>query len=114
VFLNGAFLGSHRGASTAFVVEITGRLRPGANVLLLCVNNDRRPDRARMQNTDWFNYGGPHRDVEVFATPAAVIRDLFVRPVPMGASTRSPSARSWRARAVPPSCAFRASGSSIC
>ena len=84
VFLNGHFLGSHRGASTPFVVEITGRLNEGSNLLLLCVNNDRRPDRVPMQNTDWFNYGGLHREVEVFATPRAVIRDLFVRLVPNG------------------------------
>jgi beta-glucuronidase len=84
VFLNGEFLGSHRGASTPFIVEITGRLKPGPNLLLMCVNNDRRPDRVPMQNTDWFNYGGLHRSVEIFATPAAVIRDLFVRLVPNG------------------------------
>lgn len=84
VFLNGAFLGNHRGASTPFVVELTSHLQPGENTLMLCVNNTRSLDRVPMRNTDWFNYGGVYRDVEIFSTPADVVRDLFVHLVPDG------------------------------
>ena len=31
-----------------------------------------------MRNTDWFNYGGVYREVELFETPQTVIRDLFL------------------------------------
>ncbi|MEG9862670.1 MAG: glycoside hydrolase family 2 TIM barrel-domain containing protein [Parvularculales bacterium] len=78
VFLNGHFLGNHYGGSTPFCVELTGALTSGENWLMLCVNNRRTPHRVPMQNTDWFNYGGIYREVDLFETPATVIRDFFV------------------------------------
>jgi beta-glucuronidase len=51
---------------------------------MLCVNNTRTTDRVPMRNTDWFNYGGVYREVELYTTPKTVIRDLFVRLVPDG------------------------------
>lgn len=84
VFLNGQYLGRHRGASTPFAVEISAHLRDGANHLLLCIDNRRSAQRVPMHHTDWFNYGGPYREVEIFATPQGFIRDLFVSLVPDG------------------------------
>lgn len=84
VFLNGAFLGNHYGGSTPFMVELTGHLKPGRNWLMLMVNNTRTLDRVPMRNTDWFNYGGVYREVELFETPKTLIRDLFVHLVPDG------------------------------
>lgn len=84
VFLNGQYLGRHLGASTPFAVEITGALRDGANHLMLCIDNRRSATRVPMNHTDWFNYGGPYREVEIFGTPQAFIRDLFVALVPDG------------------------------
>jgi len=81
VFLNGEFLGNHYGASTPFFVELTGRLRP-ENRLQLFVNSTRRADRVPMHHTDWFNYAGIHRDVELFRLPPVFINDFFVRLVP--------------------------------
>ncbi|SFE23190.1 glycoside hydrolase family 2 protein [Roseivivax sediminis] len=79
VFVNGAFLGNHYGGSTPFCVEVTDALAEGENWIMLCVNNTRTLDRVPMRNTDWFNYGGVYREVELFETPETVIRDLFVR-----------------------------------
>ncbi len=79
VFLNGQFLGNHYGGSTPFCVELTGSIGPDENWLMLCVNNQRTRDRVPMRNTDWFNYGGVYREVELFETSSTVIRDLFVR-----------------------------------
>lgn len=78
VFLNGQFLGNHYGGSTPFCVELTEAVGSGENWLMLCVNNRRTRDRLPMQNTDWFNYGGVYREVELFETPQTVIRDLFL------------------------------------
>ena len=78
VFLNGQFLGNHYGGSTPFCVELTEAVGSGENWLMLCVNNRRTRDRLPMRNTDWFNYGGVYREVELFETPQTVIRDLFL------------------------------------
>jgi beta-glucuronidase len=84
VFLNGQYLGRHLGASTPFAVDISGALKDGANHLMLCIDNRRSATRVPMNHTDWFNYGGPYREVDIFATPHAHIRDLFVHLVPDG------------------------------
>lgn len=84
IFLNGEFLGNHYGASTPFCVELTGKLRPGRNWIMACVNNTRTLDRVPMRNTDWFNYGGIYREVSFFETPHSLIKDVFVHLVPDG------------------------------
>ncbi len=78
VFLNGVFLGSHRGGSTPFVVELT-RVLHDDNRLDLCVDNARRPDRVPMHHFDWFNYAGVYRAVDLIRTPAIFVRDLAIR-----------------------------------
>lgn len=84
VFLNGVFLGRHRGASTPFFVDLTTALRAGENHLFLCVDNLRTLDRVPMRHTDWFNYGGVYREVAIYTVPRAAVRDLFVSLVPDG------------------------------
>jgi beta-glucuronidase len=79
IFLNGKFLGNHYGGSTPFFVELTGHARQGRNWLMLCVNNTRTRDRVPMRNTDWFNYGGVYREVELFDLPQAFVSDAFLR-----------------------------------
>jgi beta-glucuronidase len=82
VFLNGAFVGAHRGGSTPFFLELTGRLKAAANRLQIQVDNRRRPDRVPMGHTDWFNYGGVYREVGLVRLPATFIRDFGVALVP--------------------------------
>ena len=83
VFLNHAFLGNHCGGSTPFCLELTDALRV-ENLVQICVNNTRSLDRVPMRNTDWFNYGGIYRDVELFRLPPTFIREFRAQLVPDG------------------------------
>jgi beta-glucuronidase len=76
VFLNKKFLGSHDGASTPFYIEITYALEAD-NRIMVNVENRRQPDRVPMHNTDWFNYGGLYRDVELIRVSATYIKEFY-------------------------------------
>ena len=73
VFLNGAHVGDHRGAYTAFTLEITDKVFFGAdNTLLVAVSNAYRSDvlpTAIEENI----YGGIHRDVELIVTERTTV-----------------------------------------
>jgi len=74
VWLNGRRLGAHEGGFTPFAFEVTGRVRPQANSLVVMVNDTRRLGAIPAMNTDWWNYGGLTRGVRLVETPAAFIR----------------------------------------
>jgi len=78
VYLNGTLLGTHEGGFTPFNVEITDRLTPTDNSLVVKVDNRRRLDAVPTVNTDWWNYGGLTRDVSLVEVPATFIRDYFL------------------------------------
>jgi beta-glucuronidase len=85
VFLNGAFVGSHDGASTPFNFDITALVKRNAapeNRIIVAADARRSPFRIPMDNTDWFNYGGIYRDVLLYRLPAVFIKDWFVRLAP--------------------------------
>jgi len=90
VYLNGAKLGRHVGGFTPFEYEVTGRLRPGGNSLVVKVDNTRHADAVPTVNTDWWNYGGITRDVTLVETPRVLVRDYQVRlaPARAGAAPR--------------------------
>jgi len=81
VFLNGEFMGMHLGGSTPFCIDVTGRLRRH-NRLTVSVNNRRESDRVPMTNTDWFNYGGIYRDVELLTVPESYLQHASCALVP--------------------------------
>ncbi len=83
VFLNREFLGNHLGGSTPFCVELTGKLQQ-KNIIQFCVNNTRTADRVPMKNTDWFNYGGIYRDIELVRLKPAFVKNAKVYLVPDG------------------------------
>jgi beta-glucuronidase len=56
VYLNGRELGRHEGGFTPFDFEITERVQPRDNFLILRVNNTRGKDEVPTVNTDWWNY----------------------------------------------------------
>jgi len=68
VYLNGDFLGEHRGGFGAFCFEITGRLSTnGTNVIAVRVSNSWEPDIAPLSG-DFSIYGGIYRPVHLLET----------------------------------------------
>ena len=83
VFLNGIYMGMHRGGSTPFCFDITDFLEED-NRILLVADSTRREDQVPEKNTDWFNYGGVYRDIELLYVPNVYIKDFQVNLVPDG------------------------------
>lgn len=79
VWLNGDELGVHEGGFTPFNFEITDRLDPDGNVLVVKVDNTRRADAVPTDNFDWWNYGGLTRPVTLVETPATFVRDYVLQ-----------------------------------
>ncbi len=77
--MNGAELGQHEGGFTPFDFEITDRLRPEGNFVVVRVNNVRAKDQVPTVNTDWWNYGGITRPVTLVELPATFIQDYSVQ-----------------------------------
>jgi beta-glucuronidase len=80
VYLNGKKLGMHKGGFTPFNFEIpAGLLKAKGNFLVVKVDNKRAKDEIPTLNTDWWNYGGITRDVNLVTVPRNFIRDYYVR-----------------------------------
>ncbi len=81
VYLNGEWVGSHEGGYTEFVLDVTGRLKPGTNHLAVQVDN-------RALVTKWppvlgyFNYGGLHRGVSLEIDDGPVLREVALESQP--------------------------------
>lgn len=81
VYLNGERVGGHEGGYTEFVLDITGRLRPGVNHLAVQVDN-------RALITKWppclgyFNYGGIHRGVSLELADGPALADVRLEALP--------------------------------
>ena len=83
VFLNQRYLGMHRGGSTPFCFDVTGILRD-ENRIIIQADNTRRPQQVPTENTDWFNYGGVYRDIDLIRVPANYIKQFRIALVPDG------------------------------
>ncbi|GAB6090621.1 PhzF family phenazine biosynthesis isomerase [Spirochaeta dissipatitropha] len=81
VFLNKQYLGFHEGGSTPFSVEITEYVQQD-NRILVVVDNSRADDQVPMSNTDWFNYGGLYRDVQLVRVPRTFLRSAALSLAP--------------------------------
>lgn len=79
VYLNGEKLGSHEGGFTPFQFEITGKVKDGANSLIVKVDNQRLKNGLPGLGYDWFNYGGITRDVALIETSGTYIDDYSVQ-----------------------------------
>jgi beta-glucuronidase len=79
VYLNGHFLGDHTGGYTPFNFDVSDTLVDGDNFVVVEVNNTRHADGVPTLNTDWWNYGGITRDVEIVEVPKTYIQDYFVQ-----------------------------------
>ncbi len=78
VWLNGESVGRYRGGYVPFSFDVSGRLQPGENTLMVRVNNRLSADTVPTARTDWWPYGGLTRDVSIVSTPARYIRNVRV------------------------------------
>ena len=78
VFLDGDELATHIGGFSPFAVEVTGRLDAGEHSLVVQVDNRREPDRVPAMRSDWWNFGGLTRSVDLVVTPETFIRDAWI------------------------------------
>lgn len=77
LFVNGKYVGEHRGGFTAFTFEITDFVRYGAeNHLRVIVSNNQRNDVLPL-SSDVDLAGGIYRDVELMVTPGNIISPLY-------------------------------------
>lgn len=79
VYLNGQKLGAHTGGFTPFEFEITDKVRPKDNHLIVKADNTRKREAIPTVNTDWWNFGGLTRPVLLVETPKTYIRDCFLQ-----------------------------------
>ncbi len=84
VFLDGEELGCHVGGFGPFAVEVTGRLAVGTHSLVVQVNNRREPTRVPAMRSDWWNFGGITRSVELVTVPEVFLSDAWLTMAPDG------------------------------
>ena len=76
IYLDGDVLASHEGGYGPFAVEVTGRIGVGEHSLVVLVDCIRKPDRVPAMRTDWFNFGGLHRSVDLVRVPSTFISSV--------------------------------------
>lgn len=77
IFLNKKYVGMHRGGSTPFYFDITDFLTHD-NRILIQTDSTRRNEQIPPAVTDWFNYGGIYRDIELIRVPEKHIKDFKI------------------------------------
>jgi beta-glucuronidase len=79
VYLNAEELGRHEGGFTPFSYEITDRVKPTGNTLVVRVNNIRHINAVPTLKSDWWNYGGITRRVMLIEEEETFIKDYKVQ-----------------------------------
>jgi beta-glucuronidase len=79
VWLNEKLLCEHEGGFTPFNCDATSALQPGANVVIVSVNDTRHADDIPSLRPDWFNYGGLTRDVMLVELPRDFIQEYSMQ-----------------------------------
>jgi beta-glucuronidase len=79
VYLNGKKLGKHIGGFTPFNFEVTGKLNPKGNFVIVKVDNTRGLEKVPTINTDWWNYGGLTREVKIVDVAGTFIQDFYIQ-----------------------------------
>jgi len=78
VWLNGDLLGTHEGGYTPFSFEVTDELEDGENTVVVRADNERYEDGIPNEGTDWYNFGGINRSVDIVSVPETYIRNYKV------------------------------------
>ncbi len=89
VWVNTKKICEHEGGFTPFDCDVTSVVHNGSNFVVVAVDNTRIPDGVPTLQTDWWNYGGLHRDVSLVEVPEEFIDDydLHLVRTPDEAST---------------------------
>jgi beta-glucuronidase len=96
VYLNGKKLGMHRGGFTPFNFEIPDSvLKQKNNFLVVKVDNKRLKDEIPTLNTDWWNYGGITRDVNLVILPKNFIRQYSIQLAKGSANEKDKTIEGW-------------------
>jgi beta-glucuronidase len=96
VYLNGKKLGMHKGGFTAFNFEIPDSLlKAKDNFLVVKVDNKRFKDEIPTLNTDWWNYGGITRDVNLIILPQNFIQDYSIQLAKIAAGEKDKTVEGW-------------------
>lgn len=78
LFVNGTYVGEHRGGTTAFVFEITDRVKYGSeNLLRVAVSNAITGDVLPLSSIHNI-YGGISREVELIVTDPTAVSPLYL------------------------------------
>ncbi len=82
VWVNGTFVGEHKGGYTPFLFDITDRLVwDKDNVIAVRVDSTERKDIPPCGGViDYLLFGGIYRDVKLHLVPAVYIADVFAKP----------------------------------
>ncbi len=75
VYINGEFLGEHKGAFGAFCYEITPYVKKGGNEIVVRADNAHNPDIAPLAG-DFTKFGGIYRPVSLLILPSNCITPL--------------------------------------
>ena len=67
VFVNGTFVGNHKGGYSAFTFDVTDYVHAGRNLIAVSVDNSHHPDIAPL-SADFTFFGGIYRDVYLVYT----------------------------------------------
>lgn len=79
VWLNGKEVGEHEGGYTPFEFDVTDKVKnEDTNSLVVRVNAERLTDGIPTTNTDWWNFGGLTRSVNLIEVPSTFIYDYLV------------------------------------
>lgn len=81
VYLNKKYVGMHKGGATPFYFDITDFLEH-SNRILIQADSTRRNEQVPPAVTDWFNYGGIYRDIEIIRVPKIHIKNFGIALVP--------------------------------
>lgn len=80
VWINGTLAGYSQGSTEASEFNITGLLHEGDNEI--AVEVFKYSDGSYLEDQDYWRFGGIQRDVTLFHTPDARLRDYSVRTIP--------------------------------
>ncbi len=68
----------HDGGFNPFQFDVTGKLKPSGNSLVVAVDSTRRAEAIPSLDFDWFNYGGITRSVHLLHLPSTHIASAHI------------------------------------